>query len=80
MPATRIAICGIFVWGQRNADLRIYETSLLRVNTRIYIEVLQTAADLADLLYENDVRTIHDVKKVLQNASKTFEKVKLQLV
>ena len=79
IPATGIAICGIYVWGQRNADLHIYETSLLRANTRMYIKALQTAADLAELLYKNDARTLADVKRILQAAVKKQGKVKLSL-
>jgi len=79
IPATEIAICGIFVWGQRSADLHIYETSLLRTNANMYIKVLQTAVDLADLLHKNDARTLADVKRILQTATKRQGKIKLRL-
>jgi len=79
IPATDIPICGIFVWGQRNADLHIYETSLLRANAPSYIEVIQIAAELANLLYENNARSLLDVKKILRNASKTYARATLQV-
>ncbi len=79
ISGTGIAICGIFVWGQRNADLHIYATSLLRVNAKQYITVIQLAAELADMLYANDARTMEAVKNVLNAAAKTATKFNLQV-
>jgi len=79
IPATGIPICGIFVWGRRNADLRIYETSLLRTNAKSYIAILQLAADLADMLHANDARTLDAVKRVLAAATQSITKFKLSI-
>jgi hypothetical protein len=77
IPATGIAICGIFVWAKRQADLKIYETSLLRTNIGLYIEVFKIAAELADRLAESGVQTLDEVKAVLQKASKALNHVSL---
>ncbi len=77
VPATGIAICGIFVWAKHQADLKIYETSLLRVNARLYIEVFKIVADLADRLAESGVQTLDDVKAVLRATARQFSLVKL---
>lgn len=80
ISATGIAICGIFVWSSYNADLKIYETSLLRTNVKLYIEVFKIAGELADILAESGVQTLDKVKAVLQKAVKTFDTVDLKLV
>lgn len=77
ISATGIAICGIFVWARHQADLKIYETSLLRVNVGLYIEVFKTAAELANRLAESGVQTLDEVKNVLLEAVKTFDQVNL---
>ncbi|MBA3875294.1 MAG: hypothetical protein H0X30_39725 [Anaerolineae bacterium] len=77
IPATDIAICGIFVWEKHQADLKIYETSLLRTNARLYIEVFKIAVELADRLAERGVQMPHEIKAVLHEAARQFSPVKL---
>jgi hypothetical protein len=77
VPATGIAICGIFIWAKHQADLKIYETSLLRVNARLYIEVFKIAAELADQLAESGFQTPDDIKAVLRATAREFGSVKL---
>lgn len=77
VPATDIAICSIFVWGKHQADLKIYETSLLRTNARLYIEVFKIAVEFADPLAESGVQTPNEIKAVLREATRQFSQVKL---
>lgn len=77
VPATGIAICGIFLWSKHQADLKIYETSLLRANARLYIKVFKTAAALADRLAESDVQTVDEVRSLLGKTVKQFGEVNL---
>ena len=77
VPSTGIAICGIFVWGKHQADLKIYETSLLRANARLYIKVFKTAAALADRLAESGVQSVDEIKSLLSKTVKQFGEVNL---
>ena len=77
VPATGIAICDIFVWGSHQADLKIYETSLLRTNAQLYIEVFKIAAELADRLAESGVQMPNEIKAVLRETARQFSQIKL---
>ena len=77
IPATGIAICGIFVWRSHNADLKIYEMSLLRTNAPLYIEVIQIAVAIADHLALSGVQSLSSVRVALLNLAKTFEQADL---
>jgi hypothetical protein len=79
IPATDIAICGIFVWGKHQADLKIYETSLLRANARLYIEVLQIAVEIADRIAKRGVQTLPEIRSALLEIAQTFDKANLRL-
>ena len=79
VPATGIPICGIFVWAKNQADLKIYETALLRANARLYIKVFKTAAALADRLAESGVQTADEIRTLLSKTVKQFSEVHLTL-
>ncbi len=79
IPATDIAICGIFVWRSHNADLKIYETSLLRANARMYIEVIQIAVEIADQLAERGVQNVAQITSALREISQTFDQAHLSV-
>ena len=79
IPATEIAICGIFVWGSGQADLKIYETSLLRVNAGLYIGVLQIAVEIADQLAAKKVHTLPQIRSALNEIAQTFDTARLSV-
>ncbi len=79
IPTSGIAICGIFVWGNQQADLKIYETSLLRINARLYIEVLQIAVEIADRLAKKQERTIPAIRTALIEMAQTFDRANLKV-
>ncbi len=79
IPATEIAICGIFVWGSGQADLKIYETSLLRVNAGLYIEVLQIAVEIANHLAGKRVQTLPQIRSALNEFAQTFDTARLSV-
>ena len=79
IPATDIAICGIFVWRSHNADLKIYETSLLRANAHLYIEVIQIAVKIADHLAEKGVHSVDEITSALRDLSQHFDRALLRV-
>lgn len=79
IPMTGIPICGIFVWGTHQADLKIYETSLLRMNAPLYIQVLQIAVEIADRLEKRRVKTIPAMRTALDEIAQSFDKAKLKV-
>jgi hypothetical protein len=78
VPATGIAICGIFIWGAHQADLKIYETSLMRINAPLYIQVLQIAVEIADRLAKRGVQTVPEIRSALIEIAQTFDKANLR--
>lgn len=79
IPATEIAICGIFVWGSGQADLKIYETSLLRINAGLYIGVLQIAVEIADQLAAKKVQTLPEIRSALNEFAQIFDMARLSV-
>ena len=79
IPATDIAICGIFVWRSHNADLKIYETSLLRANAHLYIKVIQIAVEIADHLAEKGVQSVNEIRSALRELSEHFDRALLRV-
>lgn len=79
IPMTGIPICGIFVWGAYQADLKIYATSLLRMNAPLYIQVLQIAVEIADRLEKRRVKTLPAMRTALDEIAQSFDKAKLKV-
>lgn len=79
IPMTGIAICGIFVWGAYQADLKIYKTSLLRMNAPLYIQVLQIVVEIADRLEKKRVKNLPAMRTALNEIAQSFDKAKLKV-
>ncbi len=79
IPMTGIPICGIFVWGIQRVDLKIYETSLMRINAPLYIQVLQIAVEIANQLEKRRVQTVPTIRAALLEIAQSFDQARLKV-